>query len=929
MVIKKKGIAVLDGASVVHKLTNKNEAELGAEGKTVQLKGDVFSGIDAAGQVDVKTKLEEIAQDTAANTSVRREYLDAGGNFDQTIAAMDGLREAEMASVEAWYGNAFTAMSASVEDGKTSVQAQIDDLASFNTSRKAQLQSDIATEKATMEAAAQSMITSLAGLQTEVDTAKTNNINNIDAIKELEDYAATMQSDNQTALTTLVGDFHTRLATESAATVQSGLDWAAINQTHSADRAASVQSLQTAWSQEVIDRQAAHLTTQNNFDADVQTKLGEYSTANATLSGELATQTAARIAGDTAKSGSLATQAANMQTELVALGSAFTSESGQMTNTKTNLLSDLTAATNNRTSKLAVLDASATTIKGDAISDLNDFKNDAIGDYDQHELDYEAADTILSSSIATEAAASAIADGSAQTAIDVTLATDMSDSIAAMTAGNTSVDSLESGKQSTAQAEVAAQAARLATVQEEADTDTFREVLSQVSTLDSDQATDLSNAVATAVAELATEKAAQEAGDIQKTGDLNTSTVPNRQTKISDMGTIISDRETAFAADESAYQASTAAEQVSEESAIDTWKASTLDVDLAAATADRISDDTAINSDVDTLISARQTAITNASGTIASGDATVSSAIDAIEALYSGTTMTLSGIANFNGNVGVSNEVKIGVHSSVPAAFSTGDQSVNSGEMFYLSGSDDANRTGFEKGNKWYFCEDGQWFPSPFSYGEVDLTALFAALDAGMNWYNTADYSAAGQDVVAGNLLQAINQEIQAAGQGISAVTAAYAAHSGEDPAAVDEMMTDLEDVMKGGLGSQTPAPQAPSSIEVPAGGSSSGLPSFTVQLMVENGYPEETVFTVDGVDAFAGAVPVEGAPNTFAIYIDSAAPQTWVLEDGYGDGQFSIYFPGGFSLQQTGATVSTHTVSVDASGNISVDGTPTGDIAS
>jgi len=262
-------------------------------------------------------------------------------------------------------------------------------------------------------------------------------------------------------------------------------------------------------------------------------------------------------------------------------------------------------------------------------------------------------------------------------------------------------------------------------------------------------------------------------------------------------------------------------------------------------------------------------------------------------------------------------------------AFMAGDQSSNSGKMFYLSGSDDANRTGFEKGDKWYFCEDGQWFPSPFSYGEIDLTALFAAMDAGMNWYNTADYSAAGQDLVAEQLLGPILQEIQAAGQGMNAAFDAYAAHSGEDPAAIGEMIADLEDVLKGGLGSQTPPPAAPSAIEVPAGGSSSGLPSFTVQLMVENGYPSETVFTVDGVDAFAGAVPVQGAPNEFTIYIDSAAPQTWVLDDTYGDGQFSIMFPNGFSLQQTGATVSTHTVSVDASGNISVDGTPTGDIAS
>ena len=76
--------------------------------------------------------------------------------------------------------------------------------------------------------------------------------------------------------------------------------------------------------------------------------------------------------------------------------------------------------------------------------------------------------------------------------------------------------------------------------------------------------------------------------------------------------------------------------------------------------------------------------------------------------------MTLTGLVSIAGNLEVTGELKLGVHTTVPAAYTTGSQATNNGAIFYLDAADDANRTGFEKGNSWYFCEDGVWFASPF-----------------------------------------------------------------------------------------------------------------------------------------------------------------------------------------------------------------------
>ena len=51
--------------------------------------------------------------------------------------------------------------------------------------------------------------------------------------------------------------------------------------------------------------------------------------------------------------------------------------------------------------------------------------------------------------------------------------------------------------------------------------------------------------------------------------------------------------------------------------------------------------------------------------------------------------------------------------STIPASYLTGVQTANSGHMFYLDAANDAVAA-FPQGNKWYFCENGEWFASPF-----------------------------------------------------------------------------------------------------------------------------------------------------------------------------------------------------------------------
>ena len=87
--------------------------------------------------------------------------------------------------------------------------------------------------------------------------------------------------------------------------------------------------------------------------------------------------------------------------------------------------------------------------------------------------------------------------------------------------------------------------------------------------------------------------------------------------------------------------------------------------------------------------------------------------------------VTISGSLTVNGNatLGDSSADQVTVNGkfqapkftaeTIPDAYKTGDQSAHNGHMFYLNAADDAI-IAFPEGQKWYFCEDGVWFASPF-----------------------------------------------------------------------------------------------------------------------------------------------------------------------------------------------------------------------
>ncbi len=131
-------------------------------------------------------------------------------------------------------------------------------------------------------------------------------------------------------------------------------------------------------------------------------------------------------------------------------------------------------------------------------------------------------------------------------------------------------------------------------------------------------------------------------------------------------------------------------------------------------TATRVAEDLALSGNIDTLVSDRQLAASNESTSRTDEDAILTGRLDAIEAHFQGDGMTLGGTLSVGGNLAVGGEVKLGVHTSVPTEYASGTQTGNNGAMFYLDAADDANRTDFEKGYSWYFCEDGVWFASPF-----------------------------------------------------------------------------------------------------------------------------------------------------------------------------------------------------------------------
>ena len=135
---------------------------------------------------------------------------------------------------------------------------------------------------------------------------------------------------------------------------------------------------------------------------------------------------------------------------------------------------------------------------------------------------------------------------------------------------------------------------------------------------------------------------------------------------------------------------------------------------VAAEESARDAADIALQSNIDTEVSERKTAVSDEAAARQTADAALQASIDALQVSFKGGDMTLSGTADLQGDVTLTGTVTIPKVTDVTPYQAGGAHAAADGMMFYLDAADNAGRTGFEDGHKWYFCEGGVWYPSPW-----------------------------------------------------------------------------------------------------------------------------------------------------------------------------------------------------------------------
>jgi hypothetical protein len=112
---------------------------------------------------------------------------------------------------------------------------------------------------------------------------------------------------------------------------------------------------------------------------------------------------------------------------------------------------------------------------------------------------------------------------------------------------------------------------------------------------------------------------------------------------------------------------------------------------------------TAVDNELGTALKGRDDRLTATTGSADVGGFTAGARTENL-------TVAAGATAAFSGSV-TATEFTVPVFTTPPTAFTQGDQAGNTGEVFYLQ---TAGTAPFNVAEKFYFCEDGEWFMSPF-----------------------------------------------------------------------------------------------------------------------------------------------------------------------------------------------------------------------
>jgi hypothetical protein len=716
MVLKKKGIAVLSGVDVVHKLTQDGTATVGKTGATTVLSGTI--GVESS-YGDMVTMMNQRAAQNAyyGQTQVDIKFANLLGYHAGQKAGVSAAMAAEITQGEA----DLSTLVSVADDHKAAAEAEVgtfrlnhDDPSGYFAlleDGRDNMVNTFTAEIAANDADLDGFDARLATLKDAVD---------VDTIAEVEALILAASSSQEGDLINKVATLNSEISTMTSARVaeDAAID-AEILQSGSTDRAADVASLQALIVTEE-DRDT-------NLNASVVTKLGEdttslttrYTTADGLLSDSISDEGKARAEADASLSTRIAAAVTTLGNTTGSFNTAVGAEESAEDSARDAAVSDIgDAVYAGRTDDLrgdATTAGSVAAEESLRIAAYASLATQADADYStKHSLADDAHATVVSN-LNNEAAARAN-EGTTISDLHIAGFTSTANGhVSELQGWIAAEESAENTATTNTDASVQAQEDRLSALQDHGvDYDTFAEIVTLVNTLSGSEATALSNDVAGVVSDLGTLATNRTDGDTAESDYLTNSVIANRTADITLMQNLSSSAETVFVGVEDDHTAFLATELASLQTELTNWENTTLSAAESTMTQSRINADSVLSSSIVAQGDARVKDTDEETKARVEGDTVLVDNINALVANWSGDSMTLTGGTTIGGDLEVSGEVKLGVHTSVPAGYATGDQSGNNGAMFYLDAADDASRAGFEKGYSWYFCEDGVWFASPF-----------------------------------------------------------------------------------------------------------------------------------------------------------------------------------------------------------------------
>jgi len=713
--LKKKGIAVLKGVDVVHKLTGDGAANLGVSGSSLILSGTVYTERDPlalrltwTGQ-DVQlygvTEPNSLMAETATNHTAS--YNTASGQVSLATSASDSIL-------------------VSLQDGSSLLISAVD---SINTA----FETDHSTQTSTNQSALDSHTTVFDGhvstqnslisaLETELSDLKDDA--NIDTIAEVESLILSAAAAQSGSLLTKVGEFNTQISAEISTQLSADIQVKAeLDQSGSTDFNTQHSTLLSMISSEFSSQSSAFVSYQNNELSTKASLATLINSADDSLSSMLSVETSARISADTSLSTRISAALLNVNTATGSFNPLISAEESiqeQARGDSEDQISVAKAAGN--TDVLRGADNVVGSVAEEASLRVAAYADAATEISVQYSTAHSAADSVhgvltgaLDDAISSRASAFTALSGTINTELSGTRVAHISN-LSAQLSAEIVAEGSDVGNTETS---LSTQQSRLSELQDAGvDLDTFSEIVSLVSELSSSNSGTLASTVSTTVADLTSltdhRISADNSLKAYLTGTVTTNRGDANSGDISSMASLISNAESEFSTMESAHTSYLVVADASLSTAVSSWEATTLSVALSNMVSSRISGDTVLSGNISSLASLRQDLADDEEGLRIAGDDDLDARLDDLESAWDGDTLTLTGLVSIAGNLEVTGELKLGVHTTVPAAYTSGSQATNNGALFYLDAADDANRTGFEKGNSWYFCEDGVWFASPF-----------------------------------------------------------------------------------------------------------------------------------------------------------------------------------------------------------------------